>query len=120
MKSLLARKKPSRSRVLRDLLRDYELSPFPDAILRTMEVIRDEDSSLDQIAEALRRDPAVSVHVLKLVNSAAFGLRGAVDDLGHAVHLIGRSALESLLIAIGVRRALPRKSMPLPNPTPPR
>jgi hypothetical protein len=107
VKSLFRSRTANRKATLEDLIGGYELSPFPGAILKAMEVIREEASSLEEIAEALRGDPALSVRVLQLVNSASFGLRRAVDDLAQAVHMIGRSSLESLLISIGVRRALP-------------
>lgn len=91
---------------------EYELPHFPTATLRTLETIRDQEASIGQVAESLCVDPGLSVRVLKLVNSAGFGLRHAVEDLSHAVHLMGRAPLESMLISIAVRDALPNRPRP--------
>ncbi|MFQ5416076.1 MAG: HDOD domain-containing protein [Myxococcota bacterium] len=88
----------------------YELPHFPGPTLEALSALRDESSSLERIAETLSVDPSLSVRILSLVNSAGFGLRTAVDDLPHAVHLVGRSPLESLLISVSVRQVLPRKA----------
>lgn len=91
---------------LRRAIGDFELPRFPAVVLEAMRVLRDENASVDAIAEALRADPGLSVRLLGLVNSAGFGLRHAVDDLPHAVQLMGRAPLESLLITLGTRQAV--------------
>lgn len=97
-------------RVLRKAVGDYELPHFPASTMEALAALRDEDSSLEQIAESLSVDPALSVRVLTLVNSAGFGLRAPVDALPHAVQLVGRSSLESLLISASVQQALPKRA----------
>ncbi len=94
---------------LRALVDEFELPSFPAATLRILEIIRDDATSPADVAESLLVDPGLSVRVLRVVNSASTGLRQSVEDVSHAVHLIGRSALESLIISVAVRGALPCK-----------
>ncbi len=104
----LARKRGGDPReALREAIGDFDLPRFPSVILEAMRVIRDDAAPVEAIADALRADPGLSVRVLGLVNSPGFGLRHPVDDLPHAVQLIGRSSLESLLITLGTRQAVP-------------
>ena len=92
---------------LKAVVGDYELPHFPVVTLRALELIRDEDSSLEEIAQAVSGDPASSVRLLATVNSAAFALRRPVDSIDQAVCLIGRNEVESLLISMAVGDALP-------------
>ena len=88
----------------------YEVPNFPATIHDTLRLIRADESSNADIAEGLAADPGMTVRILRLVNSAGFGLRQAVDDVSQAVQLIGRSSLESILISAAVHETLPRKS----------
>ena len=104
----IRRSRKQAARALQDAVGEYELPHFPGAVLQALSALRDENSTLEQISETLNVDPGISVRVLSLVNSAGYGLRTPVDDLRQAVQLVGRAALESLLISMGVRRALPQ------------
>ncbi|MFT7625164.1 MAG: HD-like signal output (HDOD) protein, partial [Myxococcota bacterium] len=46
--------------------------------------------------------------VMKTVNSAAFGMRRPITSISQAVTLLGRSRLESLVVALAVRDQLPK------------
>jgi HD-like signal output (HDOD) protein len=91
-------------------IEEYEVPSFPTAIHDVLQLIRAEESTNADIALGLETDPGMSVRVLRLVNSAGFGLRQAVEDVSQAVQLIGRSSLESILISAAVHDALPRRS----------
>jgi HD-like signal output (HDOD) protein len=106
----LRRSSKEAASALRSAVGEFELPHFPGTTMQGLAALRNEDSTLEQIAETLCADPNLSVRVLSLVNSAGFGLRSPVDDLGHAVHLIGRSRLEALLISVGVRQSLPHRA----------
>lgn len=61
--------------------------------------IRDPESSVEQIAAVVARDPSMSAHILKLVNSAFFGLPRRVADIAEAVNFIGLETLRSLVLS---------------------
>lgn len=82
---------------------------FPRSVTTVLEKLRNPDSSLDEISEALSWDPGLVVRVLKTVNSAAYGMRTAIDDLRHAVHILGPSQIETLVLALAVGDALPKQ-----------
>jgi HD-like signal output (HDOD) protein len=85
----------------------FELPHFSATTLQTLEVLRSEENDAADAVQVLSKDPGLSVRVLRLVNSASFGARRAVEDLGHAVQLVGRASLESLVISFAVKDALP-------------
>ncbi len=93
---------------LKELLSGFELPHFPKAVMAALDAIRDTKSSLQEITDHIEADPGMHVMVLKTVNSAAFGLSRKVSSVDHAVSLLGRSRLESLLLPIAVKGALPK------------
>ena len=80
---------------------------FPALTTRILEVIRRPDASIDEVAEALRWDPALTVKLLATVNSAAYAPRQPIEDVRHAANYMGRTQLEALVIAVACRAALP-------------
>jgi len=104
------RSKTQAADALREAVGDHTLPHFSGAVLQALSTLRDDGSTLEEIAETLNFDPGVSVKLLALVNSSAFGARATVDDLPQAIQLVGRASLESLLISMSVRKALPEKT----------
>ena len=106
MLELFGRKK-ARKR-LNAALRGSDPPSFPQGVLDLMRLLRDPDADTGRIAETLAWDPGLVVRVLKMVNSAAFGLSSKVDCVRHAVTVMGRSRLEQLVLGVTVKDNLPK------------
>lgn len=76
------------------------LFSLPDVALRLNELVSDPDSSNQQIVEVLQLDTGLAATVLRMANSAWYGLSSQVDSLARAVALIGHSALRDLVLAV--------------------
>lgn len=83
---------------------------FPQATLRILERLRDSDSSMEDVAEALQWDPGLVVKLLGTVNSAAFSPAQQIHDVRHAASYLGRSQVEQIVLALAVKDTLPRKA----------
>lgn len=97
---------------MRAVLGDYELPSFPLIVLNALEKVRDADASGAEISELVATDPGLSVRLLKTVNSAAYALKHKVSSIDHAVSLMGRGELESILISMAVHEVMPTESIP--------
>jgi HD-like signal output (HDOD) protein len=60
----------------------------------------------ERISDRIAEDPALSATLLGVAGSSAFSLRHPVRNVGHAVVLLGRSAVESLVLAAVVQRTV--------------
>jgi len=89
-----------------------DVPAFPRSVTRVLDALRDPESSLAEIAEAISWDPGLVMRLLRTVNSAAFGLRRQVDSCRHAVSFLGRANLESLLLGLAIEGALPPGKAP--------
>jgi len=72
----------------------------PDVCLRVAELVQDEDTTAEQLGELILRDPNLTARLLRLVNSAHYGLRGRVDTVTRAITMIGLRELYHLVLAV--------------------
>lgn len=74
------------------------------AAMRLMGLARDPNVNDRKLEDVLETDPVLTFQLLRLVNSAAVGMRG-VSSIGQAVRLIGRSAFQRwLAVAVAASR----------------
>ena len=75
------------------------LPSSPDLYLQLCKTIEDVNCPLEQIGSIMARDIAMTAHLLKLVNSAFFGVHGAVSSPFKAVELLGRDLIKALAVS---------------------
>lgn len=69
--------------------------------LLLLDLVRDERTATSQIEATIKRDPGLTLKLLRIVNSAAMGFKG-IESIPHALRLIGRTALERWLTLLVV------------------
>ena len=94
---------------LRKALGNYHLPSFPGVVVEALRMMRSSDASASSIADVLSADPAMTVRVLGLANSAAFSPAKKIENLSQAVALIGLSQLESLVLSVAVGKVVPKQ-----------
>src|SRR5262245_292287 len=77
----------------RHLDEDIELPVLPDATARVVALCADEKTNARAIENALTRDPALTAHVLRIANSAAYAPREPIVTLQQAVTRLGLATL---------------------------
>lgn len=87
-----------RKKVLRKL---KDLPPMPQIVFKARQVISDPDSEMAELSDLLESDQAIATKVLKLANSAYYGLSGKVSSIRHASSLLGYNALGQLISMVG-------------------
>ncbi|MFW5654007.1 MAG: HDOD domain-containing protein [Planctomycetota bacterium] len=88
---------------LADLLDDVDdVSSLPHIAMQVIEVVNQPDSSAIDLLHVVESDPALSARILKVVNSAACGLRVRVTNLHHAICLLGQKQVRNLAVTLSV------------------
>lgn len=86
--------------------------PTPPIVFHQIQkVINDPKVSAGQIAGILAEDPAMSVKVLKLTNSAFYGLSREVNSVKQAVVIVGIEAIKNLVLSASVLDMFKGKSI---------
>ncbi len=107
-------KKPSPPEAL---VRSLEIPVFQTMTSRVLDRLRDPERSLDSVVEALAWDPGLVTQVLCTVNSAAYGVRAPITDVGHAVTYMGADELEHIVTVVAVKGILSTAPTATFNPT---
>jgi putative nucleotidyltransferase with HDIG domain len=65
------------------------LEPFPQTAMQLIEIAADESRAIAEVCDLVKTDANLASNVLRLANSAYFGLKQEVDSLDRAVTLLG-------------------------------
>ncbi|MBX6364808.1 MAG: HDOD domain-containing protein [Gemmatimonadetes bacterium] len=93
-----------------ELVRRKDLTPDVVRTLMLMNLLRDPEVAQAEVVEGFRGDPALTVKLLRLANSAAVGVR-EVSSIPHAISLLGRGPLYRWLALIFAAAAGRRTAM---------
>jgi HD-like signal output (HDOD) protein len=77
-----------------------DLPPMPKVLFKAREVMADPGSSFKEIAKVIETDQAIAARVLKMANSAYYGLSGMVSSIHQASVVLGYKTLEELIIMV--------------------
>lgn len=80
------------------LEQDSELSSLPEIYIRVCDLLENENSTSGQIGYLVETDPALSLRILKMVNSAFYGFPQQIDNIAQAITILGRQRLKQVLI----------------------
>jgi HD-like signal output (HDOD) protein len=78
------------------------LPTIPTVLAALNDKIADSESSAGDIAEIIAQDPPTATKVLRLANSAYYGLRNKVSTINHAVTMLGFNIIRNLVLTATV------------------
>jgi putative nucleotidyltransferase with HDIG domain len=76
-----------------------ELPPIPTVILESLKLLNDPSSTVKEIQKQILLDQALTAFILKVANSALYGLRKEVSTVSYAINLMGYNTTRSILTA---------------------
>jgi diguanylate cyclase (GGDEF)-like protein len=78
------------------------LPTLPGIAMRILEAVQKEDPDLKEIGKIISTDPPLSAEVLKIVNSAFYGLPSKVTTVFHAINLLGINTVKNLALSFSL------------------
>lgn len=86
---------------LQDILVKIDELPTPDPIVqRIVSVASDPDASAKDLAEAIKLDASLTIRILRLVNSAYYGLPRKIVALNEAIMILGFKTVRNIALSI--------------------
>jgi HD-like signal output (HDOD) protein len=105
------------SEVLRELvLRDrldkkiQELPALPSAVMRVVQESEKLEPNTDKIESYISADQALTSKVLRVVNSAYYGLSGQVTSVSQAIVILGLQQVRNLALSVGALSVFPTRT----------
>jgi HD-like signal output (HDOD) protein len=80
------------------------MSEVAHALIRTL---NDENASVAQVRDIIAQDPALTAKLLRLANSAQFGLPRGVGTLDDAISMVGMSKVRTLSLGACLNNSFP-------------
>lgn len=88
-----------------ELMKEIIIPPRPTILVEVLNEQSRTDPNLQRVAELISKDVAISAGVLRVVNSAYFGLPRKVTSIDHAVRMIGIRSVTNIVTALMLHSA---------------
>ena len=82
------------------------LPTLPTIAMEVNKLLQDYNTSIKKLSDLIENDQAIVAKILKLVNSAFFGLRSKVGNIPHAITLLGFNTVRNAVISVSVIKSL--------------
>jgi HD-like signal output (HDOD) protein len=90
-------------RALREKIENINTLPtIPKVLKKILGVIENPRISLNEISNFVSDDPALTIKVLKMVNSPIYGFPGRISSVNRAAILLGLTVVKGLLLDVSV------------------
>lgn len=81
-----------------------EIGSLPEITTRIVSVVEDPKSTARDMHDIVKNDPALATKILKVVNSAFYGLPSQIASLDRAIVMLGLSAVKNIALAASLSR----------------
>lgn len=82
-----------------------DLVSLPDIYVKLRNLLNDPDHGLADIADVIKVDPGLTSRILRVANSALYGLSARVESIPLAVSLLGTQQIHDFVLATSVIRS---------------
>lgn len=82
-----------------------QLVSVPQIVFKLNNLINDPNSNIEQFGKLIETDPAISIKLLRIVNSSYYNMRSEVDSISRAIAIVGTKDLNTLVMAASMVNA---------------
>lgn len=94
-------------RIIQDL---GQIPTMPTIAAKVMQIVNDPHSSSEDVAKFISRDVALTSKVLRLANSAFYGIPRTISSVNSAIVILGFNTIRSLVLSASVLKVFPAKA----------
>lgn len=87
-----------------------EIPAMPNVVMQAINLVKDPNASVKDLANIIQYDQSLSAKVLTLVNSAYYGFSQQITSINRALALIGMVKAKNIIITIAMRPMFTRQS----------
>ncbi len=80
------------------------IATLPEVTLKIIQLVEDPESTAQDLNKVISNDPALGARILKVVNSAFYGLPGQIGSINRAIVLLGLNAVKNIAIAASLAK----------------
>ena len=83
-----------------------DIPAMPNVMVKALNVIKDEASGINDLADVMCYDQALTTQVLRLVNSAYYGFAQQITSINKALPLLGMDQAKNIIITFAMKPML--------------
>ncbi len=87
-----------------------KLPPFPEVYRKAMQLLQDPGTSVDELVQVIQYDQAITANVLRMCNSAYYGLQRKIHSLRDGLVVLGNNQLKEIVSGSTLIQFYERKS----------
>lgn len=81
------------------ILNITNLVSLPGVFVRINAMVNDPNCSISEVAEVISQDPALTIRILQMANSPAYGISKEIDSVAKAATIIGTERVRDIALA---------------------
>jgi putative nucleotidyltransferase with HDIG domain len=81
-----------------------DINTLPEVTTKIVQIVEDPKATAHDLNKIVRTDPALATKILKVVNSAFYGLPSQIASLDRAILMLGMSAVKNIALASSIAR----------------
>lgn len=94
-----------REKVVQSAIREIaHIATLPEITLKIIQLVESPTSTAQDLHNVIAKDPALCTRILKVVNSAFYGLPGQIGSINRAIVLLGLNAVKNIAIAASLAK----------------
>jgi HD-like signal output (HDOD) protein len=87
---------------LKNVTKTAKLITLPDVYLRLKSILDEPDFAMAEITLIISQDPAITLRLLRMVNSSLYGFATKIETVSHAITLLGTQQVHDIVLATSV------------------
>ena len=91
-------------KVLADIGKGFAIPARPELLIKMQELMSSDDPDLNEMADIISEDVALSATIIKTINSPLYGLARSISDIRKSVKYIGMVGIFSLVSSVLLKR----------------
>lgn len=89
-------------RLLDEIDSSKDLLSIPDTLVKILDAVSSDETSQDDIASIILRDPSLTAKVLKMANSSYYSRSGAIKTVHQGIRILGANAIKCIALSVSV------------------
>lgn len=78
------------------------IPPLPESIREVEKVYNNPDSTFEDMEKAIKKDPILTVSILRIANSPMYGVKSTISNIKQAISLLGKDSVRTFALQSAV------------------
>lgn len=92
----------NRHQMIKQIEAINDLPTLPTIAMEVNQLLQDMNTPIEKLIDLLERDQSMALKILRLVNSSFYGFKSRINNLRHAVTLMGYSTVQNAVVTVAV------------------